>query len=60
MRLLGVDWINEVGDSEGQADGVYEKGFTAGSLARIGVRDKTRGQGTKVGSDKELTEVFLV
>ena len=32
---MGVDGIGEVGDraSEGQATGVYEAGFTAGSMA---------------------------
>ena len=37
---MGVDGIGEVGDwtSEGQADGVYGAGFTAGSLAGKGAR----------------------
>ena len=54
---MGVDRIGEVGDdtSEGQAAGVYEAGFTAGSLARKGTRGGTRGMGNKISSDKELT-----
>ena len=37
---MGVDRIGEVGDwaSEGRAAGVYREGFTAGSLARGGMR----------------------
>jgi hypothetical protein len=52
---MGVDRIDEVGDrtSEEHAAGVYGAGFTAGSLARKGVR----GPGFKVSSGKELTEV---
>ena len=36
---------------------MYGTGFTARSLARVGARGGTRGQGTKVSSDKELAEV---
>jgi hypothetical protein len=48
-----VNGIGEVGDwaSEGQATGVYGAGFTAGSLARKGARDGTRGSGNKVSFD---------
>ena len=39
---MGVDRIGEVGDmtTEGQAAGVYEAGFTAGSQASEGARDR--------------------
>ena len=36
---------------------MYGTGFTAESLARVGVRDGMQGPGIKVGSDKELIEV---
>ena len=36
---------------------MYETGFTAGSLARVGARNGTFRPGIKVGSDKEMSEV---
>ena len=42
---MDVDRIGEVGD---QAAGVYVVGFTAGSLARKGVKDGTRGMGIRL------------
>ena len=38
---MGMNMLREVGDraSEKQAAGAYGKGFTMGSLARVGVRD---------------------
>ena len=46
---MEVDKIGEVSDrvSEGQAAGVYGTGFTAGSLAKLGARDRMRGQGSR-------------
>ena len=57
---MGVDRIGEVGDraSAGHAAGVYRTGFTAGFLARKGVRGRTRGTGNKVSSDNELMKVW--
>ena len=56
---MDMNRIGEVGDkaSEGQTDGMYGAGFTAGSLARKGVRGETSGKGNKVSSDKKLTEL---
>ena len=53
---MGVD---EVGDrtSEGQAVGVCVMGFTARTLARVGVRDGMQGPEIKAGSDKLLSEI---
>jgi hypothetical protein len=36
---MGMDRIGELGDktNEGQAAGMYGAGFTAGSLAKVGV-----------------------
>ena len=50
---MNVDRIGEVADraSEGQAAGVYGSGFTAGSLARNGVRSGMRETVNKVSSD---------
>ena len=55
----GCGWDRWVGDraSEGEVAGKHEAYFTAGSLARKEARGGTRGTGTKVSSDKELTEV---
>ena len=55
---LDVDRISEIGDRarEGQVAGVYGVGFTVGSLARKGARDRTRGMGKKFSSDMELME----
>ena len=36
---------------------MYGTGFTAGSLARVGARDKMLRPGIEVGSDKKLKEV---
>ena len=56
---MSVDKRGEVGDraSEGHAAGVYGRGFTSGSLARVGAKDGTWGPRIKVGFDKELIEV---
>ena len=56
---MSVDKRGEVGDraSEGHAAGVYGRGFTPGSLARVGAKDGTWGPRIKVGFDKELIEV---
>ena len=56
---MGVDGIGEVGDraSEGQAAGVFRTGFIVGSLARVGVRNRTWGLGIEVHSDEELMKV---
>ena len=35
---MGVDWIGEVGDRASKGSGMYEAGFTVGSLARKGAR----------------------
>ena len=52
---MGVDGIGEVGDQViGQAAGVYEAGFTVGSLAGKGTKG---GTGHKVSFNKELMEV---
>ena len=50
---MDVDKIGEICDraSEGQAAGVYGTGFTAGSLAKVGARDRTWVLGIEVGSD---------
>ena len=58
MRLLEeqVAQVEEVGEraNEGQANGAYGTGFTAGSLAGVGVKVRSK---TEVGFDKKLTEV---
>ena len=53
---MGVDRIGEVSDraSEGQVAGLCGTGFTAGSLARVEAKVRTRRPGIEVGSDKEL------
>jgi hypothetical protein len=56
---MHVDMKGEAGDraSDGQAAGVYDNDFTAGSLKRVAARDRTWRLGIEVGSDKELSEV---
>ena len=43
-------WIDEVGGrtSEWHSAGVYMSGFTVGTLAKVGARDGTRGQGSRL------------
>ena len=56
---MSVDRIFDVGDivCEGQTARVYRMGFIVGSLTRKGARDRMRGTGNKVISDKELIEI---
>ena len=56
---MSEDRVGEVGSSasEREAVGVYETGFTVGSLARVGASDRKWGLGIKVDSD-ELMKVM--
>ena len=56
---MDVVRICEIGDwaNEGQAVGVYGRGFTAGSLVEVGARDRTWELGIEVDSNEELMEI---
>ena len=58
---MDVDWIGEVGDRacEGNATRAYVAGFTAGSLARKGVRGETRGTGAILISFLDELTIFM-